>query len=974
MCRRTIMRACDSSARVSSTSGRKSALPRQARQSIRAYCEPPFQGRGGLMARLLASHIGSLILHLGIVPEDASGFSRGTPVFPHLFIAASLRTHLASASSAFQIPKNRPNLALHSLVYLSYTYHNFVATCRYFECLVPRTSADDGNNPARPRREKAEVRQRRRTRVASPPPPPPCISWRVASRARRRRATAAPSSSGRMGQAWRSVSPPWRGRPPAMHLHFERNTNSKCDCAVLSLTWMGKVPDELPEPMRVTEVSGGTRDPRENPPTSGIVRHDSHVRKSGSDPASWELNPSNNSTTRRWYILTSNNCGAGVSERIETVCNLAEDPCYAGDSGTFCELLTWRALLTDIDHSRDRGGVVVIPLASYQGELGSTPVDVALGFSHVGIVPNDAAVGGFSRGSLVCPALALRSCSILTLLLPHRLSRPRWAAVAQWPDYSSSTKGNQVRFPALRDHPNSRMWGTWLMLPLKAGCLEGIPANQKEPLILTLPVQHSTIVDTGTENVNSWVFGAYLALNGKSLVCAHWESVPGLHVICYETAELQIYKHLRQANKVARRNLSANSIYNEMNCIHKILMTMACKRNCRYVISWFMTSVEVTLLELPELIRLRGVSPVSQVHTRGLSTCTDWYNFAARLASDFAMSVTLRLDLEALERRPVLDYFIGYNFEKKHRLLFRFEVLEDLRTPTPPWFHRKRGMSNWNVREPYFLRSYLRGRRERCVCEMGESDSDTVSLEVTPTLSTSSSFVGETVHVDENICLAVEKDFEAKRQDLQSKLGELNERLQTFPSVSPRTPMSDQSYETQQIPASDNFPSRMQEQYTFNIPSLLNTTVAILHHPAKQLSERTEEYTTCADFQKRSFYREQLRQTGWRILPKKSTDRGAWKMGNAISRLSRNARKTIPFQSLIYWNGSRLRRSIATNARLSVAWSPGEYRFVYRRREAIGFPLLTPRPLNACLAVTSIRSSTLQHDADELHATRQQIA
>ncbi|KDR14163.1 Tubby-related protein 4 [Zootermopsis nevadensis] len=32
-----------------------------------------------------------------------------------------------------------------------------------------------------------------------------------------------------------------------MHLHFERNTNAKCDCAILSLTWMGKVPDELPE-------------------------------------------------------------------------------------------------------------------------------------------------------------------------------------------------------------------------------------------------------------------------------------------------------------------------------------------------------------------------------------------------------------------------------------------------------------------------------------------------------------------------------------------------------------------------------------------------------------------------------------------------------------------------------------------------------------------------------------------------------
>ncbi|XP_018322268.1 tubby-related protein 4 [Agrilus planipennis] len=32
-----------------------------------------------------------------------------------------------------------------------------------------------------------------------------------------------------------------------MHLHFERTTNAKSDCTILSLTWMGKVPDELPE-------------------------------------------------------------------------------------------------------------------------------------------------------------------------------------------------------------------------------------------------------------------------------------------------------------------------------------------------------------------------------------------------------------------------------------------------------------------------------------------------------------------------------------------------------------------------------------------------------------------------------------------------------------------------------------------------------------------------------------------------------
>ncbi|KAG8189031.1 hypothetical protein JTE90_025471 [Oedothorax gibbosus] len=32
-----------------------------------------------------------------------------------------------------------------------------------------------------------------------------------------------------------------------MHLHFERTTSTRTDCAILSLTWMGKVPDDLPE-------------------------------------------------------------------------------------------------------------------------------------------------------------------------------------------------------------------------------------------------------------------------------------------------------------------------------------------------------------------------------------------------------------------------------------------------------------------------------------------------------------------------------------------------------------------------------------------------------------------------------------------------------------------------------------------------------------------------------------------------------
>ncbi|XP_004533612.1 tubby-related protein 4 [Ceratitis capitata] len=32
-----------------------------------------------------------------------------------------------------------------------------------------------------------------------------------------------------------------------MHLHFEPSVNTKCDCTIMSLSWMGKVPDDIPE-------------------------------------------------------------------------------------------------------------------------------------------------------------------------------------------------------------------------------------------------------------------------------------------------------------------------------------------------------------------------------------------------------------------------------------------------------------------------------------------------------------------------------------------------------------------------------------------------------------------------------------------------------------------------------------------------------------------------------------------------------
>ncbi|KAJ8865870.1 hypothetical protein PR048_033393 [Dryococelus australis] len=105
---------------------------------------------------------------------------------------------------------------------------------------------------------------------------------------------------------------------------------------------------------------GGKRDiPEKNPRASGIVWHDSHFRKSGSDPA--------------------------------------------GDRTRF-------AL---VGGRQDRRCRAVSPLASHQSEPGSIPGRVT-GFSHVGIV---LLVGGFSRGSPVSPAISFRCCSILTSII-----------------------------------------------------------------------------------------------------------------------------------------------------------------------------------------------------------------------------------------------------------------------------------------------------------------------------------------------------------------------------------------------------------------------------------------------------------------------------------------------------------------------------------------------------------------------------
>ncbi|KAJ8869189.1 hypothetical protein PR048_030759 [Dryococelus australis] len=84
-----------------------------------------------------------------------------------------------------------------------------------------------------------------------------------------------------------------RTKPMQADGRFKIGVTNRCILEIFR--WL--LTSRSPEPMRVIEKSmeqrrnarvGGTGDPRENPPTSGIVQHGSHIRKSGSGPAGVE--------------------------------------------------------------------------------------------------------------------------------------------------------------------------------------------------------------------------------------------------------------------------------------------------------------------------------------------------------------------------------------------------------------------------------------------------------------------------------------------------------------------------------------------------------------------------------------------------------------------------------------------------------------------------------------------------------------
>ncbi|KAJ8882697.1 hypothetical protein PR048_014509 [Dryococelus australis] len=122
---------------------------------------------------------------------------------------------------------------------------------------------------------------------------------------------------------------------------------------------------------RRNERTGETGDPRDNPPTSGIIRQDSHTRKSGSGPA-------RNKIRSRWPVKGATTTNPPIREStVEMLFN---------KSGRLRKI---PVMLNVHGH----GGPVaraLIPLSPQQGELGSILGGVAPGFDHAGIVPDDA--------------------------------------------------------------------------------------------------------------------------------------------------------------------------------------------------------------------------------------------------------------------------------------------------------------------------------------------------------------------------------------------------------------------------------------------------------------------------------------------------------------------------------------------------------------------------------------------------------
>ncbi|KAJ8887757.1 hypothetical protein PR048_013975 [Dryococelus australis] len=159
---------------------------------------------------------------------------------------------------------------------------------------------------------------------------------------------------------------------------------------------------EVSMEQRWNERAGETGDPRENPPTRGVVRHDSSMRKSGSGPVgdlyilAYVLKDLTNEIKQRQF--------SDFARSLQSSSCVPHDALPAVIAGNFT---SWGC-----------GGVAVRLLASHEGEPGSIPGRVTPGFPQVGILPDDAVgwwvFSGISRFPHPC---------ILALLHFHLISR-----------------------------------------------------------------------------------------------------------------------------------------------------------------------------------------------------------------------------------------------------------------------------------------------------------------------------------------------------------------------------------------------------------------------------------------------------------------------------------------------------------------------------------------------------------------------
>ncbi|KAJ8873954.1 hypothetical protein PR048_024794 [Dryococelus australis] len=167
---------------------------------------------------------------------------------------------------------------------------------------------------------------------------------------------------------------------------------------------------------RQNEGAGKTVNPRENPPTSGIVRHDSHMLKSGTDPAG-------NQT--RFALVGGEGVEVDVSGDEESSRSIVKQVI-----DFFSRF--FRHIAVDVSLLSSFPGATVAERLDCSPPTKAdrvNPRPVHSGFSQVGIMPDAAANRRVFSGISRSPAPSFRRCSILTSLYPYRLLRPRYTGV-----------------------------------------------------------------------------------------------------------------------------------------------------------------------------------------------------------------------------------------------------------------------------------------------------------------------------------------------------------------------------------------------------------------------------------------------------------------------------------------------------------------------------------------------------------------